>query len=169
VTRDYVLRLDSDQAAAPVLSVFGGKITTYRRLAEHAIEKFAPWFPGMGTAWTADVPLPGATIPGGDGMRFGQRLAQRYPRLPQPLLQALAQRHGALAHDVLGNATTTADLGAHLGAELYAREVDYLIEHEWAAAVEDVLWRRTKAGLHLDPGQREGVARYLAQRVASRV
>jgi glycerol-3-phosphate dehydrogenase len=169
VTRDYVLRLDSDQAAAPVLSVFGGKITTYRRLAEHAIEKFAPWFPGMGTAWTADVPLPGATIPGGDGMRFGQRLAQRYPRLPQPLLQALAQRHGALAHDVLGNATTTADLGAHLGAELYAREVDYLIEHEWAAAVEDVLWRRTKAGLHLDPGQREGVARYIAQRVASRV
>jgi len=166
VTRDYVLRLDSDQAATPVLSVFGGKITTYRRLAEHALEKLAAWFPGMGPAWTADVPLPGATIPGGDGMRFGQRLAQRYPRLPQPLLQALAQRHGALAHDVLGNATTTADLGTHLGAGLYAREVDYLIKHEWAASAEDVLWRRTKAGLHLDPGQREGVARYIAQRVS---
>ena len=82
------------------------------------------------------------------------------------MLQALAQRHGALAYDVLGNATTTADLGAHLGAELYAREVDYLIEHEWAAAAEDVLWRRTKAGLHLDPGQRESVARYMAQRVS---
>jgi glycerol-3-phosphate dehydrogenase len=166
VTRDYVLRLDSDQAAAPVLSVFGGKITTYRRLAEHAIEKFAPWFPGMGPAWTADAPLPGATIPDGNAMRFEQQLAQRYPRLPQPFLQALARRHGALAHDLLGNAASTADLGAHFGAELYAREIDYLIEREWATAAEDVLWRRTKAGLHLDPGQRAAVARYLAERVS---
>jgi glycerol-3-phosphate dehydrogenase len=163
VTRDYVLRLDSDQATAPVLSVFGGKITTYRRLAEHALGQLAPWFPDMSHAWTADAPLPGATLPGGAGMRFGQRLAQRYPRLPQPLLQALAQRHGALAHDLLGNATTTADLGAHLGAELYAREIDYLIEHEWAESAEDVLWRRTKVGLHLDPGQREAVARYVGR------
>jgi glycerol-3-phosphate dehydrogenase len=167
VTRDYVLRLDSDQAAAPVLSVFGGKITTYRRLAEHAIEKFAPWFPGMGTAWTADAPLPGAAIPGGNAARFEQRLAQRYPRLPQPLLQALARRHGALAYAVLGNAASAAELGKPFGAELYAQEIDYLIEHEWAAAADDVLWRRTKAGLQLDPGQREAVARYVAQRVSS--
>jgi glycerol-3-phosphate dehydrogenase len=166
VTRDYVLRLDSDQAAAPVLSVFGGKITTYRRLAEHAIEKLSPWFSGMGPAWTANAPLPGATIPGGDTARFGQRLAQRFPRLPQTLLKVLARRHGALAYDVLGDAASTADLGAHFGAELYAREIDYLIEHEWAAAAEDVLWRRTKAGLHLDPVQREAVARYVAQRVS---
>jgi glycerol-3-phosphate dehydrogenase len=166
VTRDYVLRLDIDQGSAPVLSVFGGKITTYRRLAEHAIEKFAPWFPGMGSAWTADVPMPGATLPAGDAPRFLQRLQERYPQLPQPLLQALARRHGALAYDVLGDAADVADLGAHFGAELYAREIDYLVEQEWAASAEDVLWRRTKAGLSLDPGQREAVARYLTQRLS---
>jgi glycerol-3-phosphate dehydrogenase len=166
VTRDYVLRLDCDQAATPVLSVFGGKITTYRRLAEHALEKLATWFPSMRPAWTADAPLPGATLPGGNAARFEQRLAQRYPRLPQPLLRALARRHGALAYAVLGNAASVAELGKPFGAELYAQEIDYLIEHEWAASAEDVLWRRTKAGLHLDPGQREAVARYLAQRVS---
>ena len=166
VTRDYVLRLDSDQSVAPVLSVFGGKITTYRRLAEHAIDKLAPWFTEMGPAWTGESPLPGATIPHGDGARFAQRLQERYAGLPRTLLEELARRHGALAYDVLGNATSVADLGAHLGAELYAREIDYLIEHEWATAAEDVLWRRTKAGLQLDPGQREAVSRYLAQRVS---
>jgi glycerol-3-phosphate dehydrogenase len=165
VTRDYVLRLDSDQAAAPVVSVFGGKITTYRRLAEHALEKLAGWFP-VGPAWTAEAPLPGATIPGGDAERFEQRLAERYPGLPQPLLQALARRHGALAYAVLGNVASVAELGEPFGAELYAREIDYLIEHEWAAAAEDILWRRTKCGLQLDPDQREAVARYLTQRVS---
>ncbi|MGH8701126.1 MAG: glycerol-3-phosphate dehydrogenase, partial [Burkholderiales bacterium] len=166
VTRDYVLRLDSDQAAAPVVSVLGGKITTYRRLAEYAMEKLAPWFPDMGPAWTGDAPLPGATVPGGDAERFEQRLAQRFPRLPRTLLRALARRHGALAYDVLGTAATAADLGQHFGADLYAAEVNYLIEHEWAASADDVLWRRTKAGLQLDSGQREALARYLAQRVS---
>ena len=163
VTRDYVLRLDSDQDSAPVLSVFGGKITTYRRLAEHALEKLAPWFPGMGPAWTAAKALPGGDIPGGDMAGFARRLAQRYPQLPQRLLQGLARRHGALAYDVLGNAASAADLGEHFGAELYTREVDYLLAHEWAHSAEDVLWRRTKAGLQLTPGQREAVARYLAR------
>jgi glycerol-3-phosphate dehydrogenase len=166
VTRDYVLRLDADQGAAPVLSVFGGKITTYRRLAEHAIEKFAPWFPGMGPAWTADAPLPGATPPAEDTSRLLRRLEDRYPRLPQALLRALAGRHGTLAYDVLGNAAAVADLGVHFGAELYAREIDYLVEHEWAVSAEDVLWRRTKAGLHLDQAQRDAVACYWAQRVS---
>jgi glycerol-3-phosphate dehydrogenase len=162
VTRDYVLRLDSDHAGAPVLSVFGGKITTYRRLAEHALAKLEPWFPGMGVAWTAAKALPGGEIPAGDIATFALRLTQRYPLLPQPLLQSLARRHGALAYEVLGNAISAADLGAHFGAELYAREVDYLLAHEWAHSAEDVLWRRTKAGLQLTPGQREAVARYLA-------
>jgi glycerol-3-phosphate dehydrogenase len=166
VTRDYVLRLDSDQSVAPVLSVFGGKITTYRRLAEHALEKLAPWFPDRGPSWSGDSPLPGATIPHGDGARFAQRLQERYAGLPRALLAELARRHGALAYDVLGDATTVADLGAHLGAQLYTREIDYLVEHEWARTGEDVLWRRTKAGLQLDTGQCEAVACYLAQRVS---
>jgi glycerol-3-phosphate dehydrogenase len=164
VTRDYVLRLDSDQDCAPVLSVFGGKITTYRRLAEHALEKLAPWFPAMGPAWSASTPLPGSAIPGGDVSRFEQHLTQRYPRLPQPLLQALARRHGVLAYDVLGNAASIEDLGEHFGAELYAREVDYLVEREWAMTADDVLWRRTKTGLQLAPVQCEAVARHLNQR-----
>jgi len=166
VTRDYVLRLDSDQASAPVLSVFGGKITTYRRLAEHAIERLAPWFPEMAPAWSAEAPLPGATIPRGDRVRFAQRLEERYPSLPRTLVQVLARRHGALAYDVLGDAGTAADLGRDFGANLCAREIDYLIEYEWAASADDVLWRRTKAGLQLDPGEREAVACYLAQRVS---
>ena len=166
VTRDYVLRLDTDQDSAPVLSVFGGKITTYRRLAEHALGKLAPWFRrmGMGPSWTADTPLPGATIPRGDRAYFEQHLVQRYPRLPHPLLHALAGRHGALAYDVLGNAATVAELGESFGAELYAREIDYLVEHEWAMSAEDVLWRRTKAGLHMTPAQRAAVARYMEKR-----
>jgi glycerol-3-phosphate dehydrogenase len=166
VTRDYVLRLDSDQEATPVLSVFGGKITTYRRLAEHVLEKLTPWLPGMGSSWTGDSPLPGATIPHGDGARFAQRLQERFAALPRPLLTELARRHGALAYDVLGDASTVADLGTHFGAELYAREVDYLVEHEWARSAEDVLWRRTKTGLQLDARQREAVACYLTQRVS---
>jgi glycerol-3-phosphate dehydrogenase len=166
VTRDYVLRLDSDQSVAPVLSVFGGKITTYRRLAEHVLEKLAPWFPDMGPSWTGNSPLPGATIPHGDIARFAQRLQERHAGLPQKLLMDLARRHGALAYDVLGDASAVAQLGKHFGAELYAREVDYLVEHEWARTVDDVLWRRTKAGLELDAVQREAVACYLAQRVS---
>src|SRR5262249_10503344 len=104
ITRDYVLRLDSDQARAPVLSVFGGKITTYRRLAEHAFDKLAPWFPDAGPSWTATSPLPGGTIPGGDIARFERELAQHYPELPRPLLHALAWRHGALSYELLGSA-----------------------------------------------------------------
>jgi len=166
VTRDYVLRLDSDQGKAPVLSVFGGKITTYRRLAERALEKLAPWFPGMGPAWTAARALPGGEIPDGDTEGFARRLVQRYPRLPQPLLRELARRHGALAFDVLSNAVSTPDLGEHFGADLHAREVDYLVEREWASTADDVLWRRTKTGLRLEPGQCEALARYLGGRIS---
>jgi glycerol-3-phosphate dehydrogenase len=166
VTRDYVLRLDSDQASAPVLSVFGGKITTYRRLAEHALGELAPWLSGMGKPWTADAMLPGGAIPGGDMNRFEQHLAQRYPGLTQDFLTGLARRHGALAYDVLGNAGRVTDLGEHFGEQLYAREVDYLADREWAVSAEDVLWRRTKAGLHMTIEQREAVKRHLNQRVS---
>jgi glycerol-3-phosphate dehydrogenase len=166
VTRDYVLRLDSDQGVAPVLSVFGGKITTYRRLAEHALDRLAPWFPGMGPAWSAEAVLPGAAIPGGDMDRFERHLEERYPALPPATLRALARRHGALAYDVLGNAERVTDLGTDFGAGLYAREIDYLVEREWARRADDVLWRRTKAGLHMTPAQRESVGHYLAERVS---
>lgn len=169
VTRDYTLRLDADAGTAPVLSVFGGKITTYRKLAEHALDRLAPWFSQMKDAWTASTPLPGGDLGGLDFDRFvGFHLKRDFPWLPEGLRFALARRHGADAYKVLGNALSLADLGEPFGADLYAREVDYLIEHEWARTAEDVLWRRTKAGLHLTPSEQQTVTHYVAQRAARR-
>ena len=165
ITRDYVLRVDGDTTTAPVLSVFGGKITTYRKLAEHALAQLAPWFSQMKNAWTAGTPLPGGDLAGVSFNQFASVHFQRdFPWLPEPLRGALARRHGADAYKVLGNAMSLADLGEPFGADLYAREVDYLIEREWARTAEDVLWRRTKAGLHLTPSEQQAVARYVAQR-----
>jgi glycerol-3-phosphate dehydrogenase len=163
VTRDYVLRADGKPREAPVLSVFGGKITTYRRLAERALEKLAPWFRGIGPPWTKHAPLPGGDLPGGLAP-YVHGLLHRYPALPGPLLDPLARRHGALCTRVLGEARVPADLGEHFGAHLYAREVQYFIDREWAHNGEDVLWRRTKAGLHLTQEQAQGLARFVARR-----
>lgn len=164
VTRDYVLQVDGYAHEAPLLSVFGGKITTYRRLAEHALEKLQPWFPGMRASWTGNAPLPGGEIGGGDIEAYCTELSKLHPALPQSLLAALARRHGSLAPAVLDGASSITDLGEHFGAQLYAREVDYLVANEWANTAEDVLWRRTKTGLHLATGQQEALARYLARR-----
>ncbi len=167
LTRDYVLHVDQQAGAAPALSVFGGKITTYRRLAEHALEKLAPWFPQMTGEWTAGVPLPGGNLDGTDPDQFARsRLKRDFPWATEALCMALAQRHGADACLVLGPAAGMADLGEYFGASLYAREIDYFIAHEWALTAEDVLWRRTKAGLHLSPVQIEAVGRYIVQRAA---
>lgn len=163
ITRDYLLRLDGGAEQAPVLSVFGGKITTYRRLAERALARLAPWFPGLRRAWTSGVPLPGGDVP--DGIEaYAGTLTRRYPDLPQALIGALVHRHGARTPDILRSARTVEDLGTHFGAGLYAREVDYFRTHEWAREAEDVLWRRTKAGLHLEQGQHERLAGYMAGR-----
>jgi glycerol-3-phosphate dehydrogenase len=167
VTRDYVLHVDQQAGVAPALSVFGGKITTYRRLAEHALEKLAPWFPQMTGAWTAGVALPGGDLDGQDPAQFARaRLRRDFPWATDELCLALALRHGADARLVLGAATGVAGLGEHFGAGLYAREMDYFIDHEWAKTAEDVLWRRTKVGLHLFPAQIEAVERYIVKRAS---
>ncbi len=166
ITRDYTLRVDDASGAAPVLSVYGGKVTTYRRLAEHAMHQLAPYFPGLKGDWTATEPLLGGDFEGASREQARDELFARYHGLPQETLRSLFRRHGMLAYEVLGDARTVTDLGENFGAELYGREVDYLVAREWARSAEDVLWRRTKAGLHLEPGQREAVARYLAQRVS---
>jgi glycerol-3-phosphate dehydrogenase len=162
ITRDYVLDLDGGPGRAPVLSVYGGKITTYRRLAERVLVRLAPWFPGMRAPWTADALLPGGEVPGCDPISYARKIGRRYPDLPQTLIRAIVHRHGSRTPDMLGTARTIQDLGMHFGADLYAREVDYFRAREWALDVEDVLWRRTKAGLHLDDGQRTRLARYMA-------
>lgn len=167
VTRDYTLRLDADQGTAPVLSVFGGKITTYRKLAEHALMRLQPWFPAMRPAWTACVALPGGEL--GDSIEkfTADAVVRSYPWLPAPLRCALAHRHGANLGTIIGDARSLAELGAHFGAELFAREVDYFITNEWARTADDILFRRTKAGLHMSQAQRAALAAYVAARVAA--
>lgn len=162
ITRDYVLRVDAaDDGTAPVLSVYGGKITTYRRLAEHALEELAPYFPTMRAPWTAQAALPGSEF--GDRPRVELRDAfyARYPDLPRPVLRDLFHRHGTLAPDVLGDARVPSDLGEDFGGGLSAREVEYLVEREWAQTADDVLWRRSKAGLQLDSAARARLAEFM--------
>ena len=165
VTRDYVLRVDGDRNSAPLLSVFGGKITTYRRLAEHALEKLAPWFPQMKGEWTATVALPGGDLAGLSPEQFARfRLERDFPWLPEEVRLALARRHGADVYKVLDGATAMTDLGEPFGAGLYAREIDYMLTREWARTAEDVLWRRSKCGLHLTAAQARSVEHYVVQR-----
>jgi len=159
VTRDYSLSLTTEQQA-PLLSVFGGKLTTYRRLAEAALAQLRPYFPDMGAPWTASE-----SLPGGEGMSTLQALAEELKANVQGIDAALAQRWASLYGNrvwrMLGEARTLADLGDCLGQDLYAREVDYLCREEWATQAEDILWRRTKLGLTFTPEERERLRRYL--------
>lgn len=153
-TRDYTLVVD-ERAGAAQLVVYGGKITTYRRLAESALEKLAPWLAPRRPAWTHGEPLPGAPP---DRAAALAGLHARYPGLPQALLDALFARHGTLAGEVLGDARTPRDLGRDFGGGLCEREVEWFVAQEWAATADDVLWRRTKAGLHMDTARRAAFA-----------
>jgi glycerol-3-phosphate dehydrogenase len=170
VTRDYVFKVDALEGQpgpgrAPVLSIFGGKITTYRKLAEAALAVLAPYFPGMQPVWTRNAPLPGGDLPDHDRNALFAQLCRRYSDLPAELLRGLARRHGTLALRVLGDAKSMGDLGQDFGAGLTAREIDYLIAEEWAHTADDVLWRRTKCGLPMTPVQREAVAAYCSDAV----
>ena len=156
VTRDYVLHLDREPA--PMLSVYGGKITTYRRLAEQALNLLAgPLGFGRG-AWTRDAPLPGGDIPGADVGGFTAHCAECHPWLPEAILRHYVRHYGTEIHALLAGRAGIGDLGEHFGAGLYAAEVEHLVEHEWARTPEDILWRRTKKGLRVSD---DGVRRLL--------
>ena len=161
VARDYVLELDD--AGAPLLSVFGGKITTYRRLAEKALGRLAKVLPGAGGAWTMDAVLPGGDIAGLDPDRYARELADRHRDLPAELVARLARTYGTRAEDMLKDARSVFDLGEHFGAGLYALEVDHLVANEWARTAEDVLFRRTKLGLHMAPDGVDRLTAYLGR------
>ena len=165
VTRDYVL--DLDDGGAPVLSVFGGKITTYRRLAEHALERLAPHFPGMGPAWTGEGILPGGDMPGADFDRFLADLKSQKKFLPEETARRLARAYGTRVHDLLGAATSMADLGEAFDGGLTGAEVDYLRAHEWAVSGEDILWRRSKLGLRTGAASAARLTAYLERRAAA--
>lgn len=165
VTRDYELRVTGGPDEPALLSVFGGKITTYRRLAEQAVDILRPWFPRMGRCWTEGALLDGGDLGAGGWAGFIGQAARDFPWLPQPVLVALARRHGANLRAVLGNAEKLEDLGENYGAALYAREVDWVIDQEWAMTADDVLWRRSKCGLHLAAAQQQAVAAQIARRL----
>ena len=161
-TRDYILKLDAAPGVAPIMTVFGGKITTYRRLAEHALEQLAQFFHGMARPWTAGAPLPGGDF-AYDTVEAGiAALARNYPFLPPRTVSRLFHAYGTRAADVLGNARKREDLGEDFGSGLTSREVRYLVEKEWAQNLDDVLWRRSKLGLRLLPEERSALAAYIA-------
>lgn len=166
-TRDYVLTLDAPEGSAPLLSVFGGKITTYRRLAESALEKLAPHAPWAArAAWTTSGALPGGDFPVRGFDALVDELATTHPWLERRTATRLARSYGTRARDILAGAKSIADLGRHFGADLYEREVRYLMRAEWARRAEDVLWRRSKLGLRLSPRERETLDSFILDQAA---
>jgi glycerol-3-phosphate dehydrogenase len=163
-TRDYVLSLDA--AGAPLLNVFGGKITTYRRLAEAALTRLAPHLPDARDAWTARVPLPGGDFRHDEVARLVGALMTAYPFLDERWARRLVRAYGTEAREVLDGARTAVDLGRRFGHDLTEAEVVWLMDREWARTAEDVLWRRTKLGLRLDAEEAAELGAWMAARSA---
>jgi glycerol-3-phosphate dehydrogenase len=164
VSRDYALELDRHAHRPPLLSVYGGKLTTYRKLAERALDRLAPEFPKLGPAWTADVALPGGDFPPGGAVELVRTLGARHAGMDPALLERLVRRHGSRAAQVLAGSEGAAGTGVRFGADLYAFEVDYFVQSEWARSAEDVLWRRSKSGLRVDAAGVEALSAYLQRR-----
>lgn len=163
VTRDYTLHLDDEDNKAPLLSIFGGKITTYRKLALSAMKHLAPYFPSMGEAWTHSKALPGGDLSMSLDA-FTLQIQKRYPFLTAHMARRFTMAYGTLTNTLLNKVTSQEGLGKHFGGELYQAEVDYLIEHEWAHTAEDILWRRTKLGLEFTPEQTTSLESYLKEK-----
>lgn len=162
-TRGYRLDLSDEAAGAPLLSVFGGKITTYRHLAEAAMELLAPRLPGMARAgWTDRAPLPGGDFPMDGAAALIAQLRADYPFLTAETAHRLVTAYGTCTWTILGDAASPADCGTDFGHGLTAREVDYLVHREWARTADDILWRRTKLGLRLSAGEAARLADHLA-------
>ena len=151
VTRDYVFDLSAPQEGAPILSVYGGKLTTYRKLAEHALAQLLPRLGRPGPGWTKQAVLPGGDFDPGIGTldAFAKQLGTRHPWMPVALAQRFARTYGTLTDQLVGAARSLDGLGQEVAPGLHEAELDYLVRHEWAGTAQDVLWRRTKLGLHL--------------------
>ncbi|MCH8504475.1 MAG: glycerol-3-phosphate dehydrogenase [Ectothiorhodospiraceae bacterium] len=157
VTRDYVLDLDTADGKPALLSIFGGKITTYRKLAEEAVDLLSGPLGRHTRHWTHSLPLPGGDIPHADFTAYLAVVRQRHPFLPGELALRYARNYGTRLEQLLGGARALGDLGEHLGDNIYAAELTYLREHEWAETGEDVLWRRSRLGLHTSAETRAAV------------
>ena len=168
VTRDYDLKLERAASGSPALTIIGGKITTYRRLAEAALAVLRPFVGGSERSWSAAVPLPGGDLPGGDLPQYLTACEARWPFIPRGMLARLVHSYGTQLEGILEGCGSIRDLGEYFGAGLTAAEVNHLLQREWALTAEDILWRRSKLGLHLPA---EGVARldkYLQSVLAER-
>ncbi|VVO15666.1 glycerol-3-phosphate dehydrogenase [Pseudomonas fluorescens] len=167
VTRDYTLALSGSAAEAPLLSVFGGKLTTYRKLAESALAQLAPFFKDIKPSWTAQ-----STLPGGEDMTTPQALSSlirdKFDWVPIEIASRWATTYGSRTWRLLEGVRSLSDLGEHIGGGLYTREVDYLCSEEWAMSAHDILWRRSKLGLFTTPAEQEKLQQYLAKVVQNR-
>ncbi len=166
-TRDYVLKTEEADGEAPMLHIFGGKITTYRKLAESALAKIEDALGAKGGPWTHEGALPGGDFPfdGYEGEVAGLR--EDYPFLDAGFAARLVRLYGTRARKLLGNAISTGDLGRHFGKDLYEAELRYLAAQEWALTGEDVLWRRTKRGLHLNAEEAAAVDAFMRELAAA--
>jgi glycerol-3-phosphate dehydrogenase len=161
-TRDYVLKTEGGGGRPALLNVFGGKLTTYRRLSEAAADKVAELIGGKGEAWTAGAPLPGGHMPIPVAQTLGDKLRSDFPFLSPAAARRLARLYGMRAQEILRGARSLGDLGRDFGAGLTEAEVRYLMVHEWARTAEDVLWRRTKMGLRLSADEVAALEMYMA-------
>jgi glycerol-3-phosphate dehydrogenase len=163
-TRDYVLKTEGDAQTGALLNVFGGKLTTHRRLSEEALGHIEKVLGARGKPWTKTSKLPGGEFGPREFDAQVEKLNEAYPSLPDRLLRRLVRQYGTRATILLGSARRMEDLGELFGADLTQREVDYLVEHEWARTAEDVLWRRTKLGLRVGAGDKARLDAYLEAR-----
>jgi len=166
VTRDYKLHMDTDQAT--VLSIYGGKITTYRKLAEEVVDLLQGELQNQGTAWTADKPLPGGDIADADFDGFLQQCRAEFGWLPESLLHDYARNYGTRINQLLGECTDMESLGRHFGGDLYQREVNYLQDNEWAITAEDIIWRRSKKGLAMTADEITALQTWLDKQAGER-
>jgi glycerol-3-phosphate dehydrogenase len=160
LSREYHLELQQVEGA-PILSVYGGKLTTYRTLAQRAVNQIVAFFPGHYPAWTGSAPLPGGDLPEGNFHDFLNGLNRQYPWVPPSMRERLARQYGTRIHRVLEGATSLADLGEYFGADCYEQELRYLIKDEWAQTLDDLLYRRTKLGLHLNSEEKMKISDWL--------
>lgn len=163
-TRDYVLAVDAPGGSAAVLNIFGGKITTYRRLAEAALDKLAPHLGPLKPRWTATAPLPGGDMAVDGVPALAADLRASCPALEPDQALRLARSYGTRARKIISGARTESDLGIRFGADLQAREVTYLMRHEWAQTADDILWRRSKLGLRVSPEDAQRLAEFMRER-----
>jgi glycerol-3-phosphate dehydrogenase len=159
-TRDYVLKLDQGEGQAPLLSVFGGKITTFRKLAEAALAKIAPFFPEAGPSWTAKAPLPGGDFPYSEVEARTAELIRKYSFMSPRDVTRMFRAYGTATEMIFDGARFKEDMGESFGS-LTSREIDYLVANEWAVTADDILWRRSKLGLHLTPAEQEKLRHHL--------